>query len=784
MGLTALVFCAALFPRVFSLGRALTTDEAYHWQDRSARFLAAISDGRFADTMLTGHPGVTTMWLGSLGLLLERALLTLGLLPIAEYQWTVTTHTAGLLREVGIYPLPIYELHLTLIRLPLALTTALLILCCYLLLRRVLGGTIALAAALLWASDPFLVAHSRVLHLDALVTMFSLTAVLALLAACFRINEPVTGVRSQESGVRSQESQFQRLANPRIRINGTVRTAWSLLALAGIATGLAQLTKAPAVLLLPIGGLVLFVWFVVTTGVGVSGRAGDKGIERQGAEKARAKGIIFNLQSLISSLAIWLGTATLTAFAFWPAMWVAPLQAIQSVVAEVVENGGVPHNWGNFLLGQAANDPGPLFYPITLLARIPPWTTLGLLACVGAGVWTWTQHKKHHQAGHNAIVFTLIAVAGLVFLVAMTLAAKKADRYILPAFPFLHILAAAGLVTLINIVASALCRPSSVVRPSSGHGGTALQPFAAHRPSSIVRRLCSLFPLPSSLFHLSSFAIVGVIAAGILVWYHPYYLAYYSPLIGGSANAINVVPVGWGEGIDLVADWLNEQPDLDAGVVATWSPPTLQGYLRGSTELQTRNRETHRYFVVYALQTQTGKERRYFNRFYPHCQPQHIVRLHDIDYARIYRVPQATQQTLDARFGDALLLRDATVAPTSDCACAPQTLALTLAPPADLPPQTYAFIHIIGPDGRRVKQIDMPLEQLLPSPAQQSDHQFTMPLPTDIPAGSYDLFFGLYQLDTGARLSLASAAPLDGRAGPDALHIGRFDAMGASDGCA
>jgi hypothetical protein len=262
-------------------------------------------------------------------------------------------------------------------------------------------------------------------------------------------------------------------------------------------------------------------------------------------------------------------------------------------------------------------------------------------------------------------------------------------------------------------------------------------------------------------------------------------LSYYSPLIGGSANAINVVPVGWGEGIDLVADWLNRQPDVGAGVVATWSPPTLQGYLHAPTELQTRNRDTHRYFVVYALQTQTGKEGRYFSRFYPHCQPQHTVRIHDIDYAWIYRVPQATQQSFDARFGEALALREARVTPTSDCVCAPQALTLTLTPPADLPPQTYAFIHIIGSDGQRVRQIDLPLEQLLPSTSQEhSAHQFTMPLPSDIPAGAYDLFFGFYQLDTGARLSLTSTAPLDERAGPDALHIGRFDAMGASDGCA
>ncbi|NJP07273.1 MAG: hypothetical protein HC837_17465, partial [Chloroflexaceae bacterium] len=45
--LLLLLLLVALLPRSLSLGRGLTTDEAYFWQDRSATFLLALSDGRF-----------------------------------------------------------------------------------------------------------------------------------------------------------------------------------------------------------------------------------------------------------------------------------------------------------------------------------------------------------------------------------------------------------------------------------------------------------------------------------------------------------------------------------------------------------------------------------------------------------------------------------------------------------------------------------------------------------------------------------------------------------------
>src|SRR5689334_7233127 len=98
-----LLGAAALLPRVLGLTDFITTDEAYHWIARTERFSDAIASGRWAGTAQTGHPGVTLMWLGSLGLALEHM--------ATEQRWAI-----------GRSPLE----HLAWLRLPSALIQALL----------------------------------------------------------------------------------------------------------------------------------------------------------------------------------------------------------------------------------------------------------------------------------------------------------------------------------------------------------------------------------------------------------------------------------------------------------------------------------------------------------------------------------------------------------------------------------------------------------------------------------------------------------------------------------
>src|SRR5262245_42058761 len=69
----------ALLPRALDLGVFLTGDEANFWLQRSDTFLRALRSGDWAATAISTHPGVTTMWLGSAGLLLQDSLLGSGI---------------------------------------------------------------------------------------------------------------------------------------------------------------------------------------------------------------------------------------------------------------------------------------------------------------------------------------------------------------------------------------------------------------------------------------------------------------------------------------------------------------------------------------------------------------------------------------------------------------------------------------------------------------------------------------------------------------------------------
>src|SRR5689334_4760605 len=199
---TLLVLAAALLPRALGLADFFTIDEADHWILRVRLFSEALGRHNWAGTNLTGHPGVTTMWLGGLG---RRLAIANGIAPSSDS--------------------PAY---LAMLRLPLTVANSLAVALGYLLLRRIVRPGIALLAAILWATEPFLIAHSRLLHVDALMTSFSTICVVLLLLGSPLARRPATG-----SG------------------------RWLAIAGSGILAGLALLSKVSGLVLLPWAGLFL-----------------------------------------------------------------------------------------------------------------------------------------------------------------------------------------------------------------------------------------------------------------------------------------------------------------------------------------------------------------------------------------------------------------------------------------------------------------------------------------------------------------------------------------------
>ena len=66
------IFIIAFIARSGALKQYVSPDEP-SWVWRSLQFQPGVGAGRWANTAQIGHPGVTTMWLGSLGILAKRA---------------------------------------------------------------------------------------------------------------------------------------------------------------------------------------------------------------------------------------------------------------------------------------------------------------------------------------------------------------------------------------------------------------------------------------------------------------------------------------------------------------------------------------------------------------------------------------------------------------------------------------------------------------------------------------------------------------------------------------
>src|SRR5512139_3627870 len=140
-----LIFVIALFARSGALRQYVAPDEP-SWVWRSLNFSQALATGDWAGTAQMGHPGVTTMWLGSLGILVKRAadpVATNGALEWLNQISNLAPENAEALKRLGIF--------LTYARLPVILVNALGVVVLYLLMRRLWGQRVGVMAGLLFA---------------------------------------------------------------------------------------------------------------------------------------------------------------------------------------------------------------------------------------------------------------------------------------------------------------------------------------------------------------------------------------------------------------------------------------------------------------------------------------------------------------------------------------------------------------------------------------------------------------------------------------------------------
>ncbi|MBD2103624.1 glycosyltransferase family 39 protein [Leptolyngbya sp. FACHB-261] len=397
-----------------------------------------------------------------------------------------------------------------------------------------------------------------------------------------------------------------------LRGNRSGGTDRRLLLGSGVLMGLAAISKVPALFALP----AVVAWVVLI----------ELGAWRQSfAQRGWLHQAI--------DLALW-GAALLVAILVaWPAAWADPLWTLQRMYGGLRAESG---RGSLFFLGQLTQSPGPLFYPLVLAYRLSPVTQIGLLAClVTVLVPRWRRRLSHVPE------LAALGLLALFILLVISATASKIDRYVLPAFPPLACLAAVGWQQIALGLTSLWQRRN---REGTSRG--------------------SVFQGPLAVLALL------LVQLAVLVPHYPYYLTYFNPLLGGIRTAQNLLMVGQGEGLDVAANWLNQQPQAKEMTVASWYLPSFAPFFHGTSVSVDKQDSTDapawtqaQRVVLYVNQFQRQLPSPKMLGYFAAQSPLHTVRLHGVDYAQIYPGPVPLSDELaklsipsTAKFGNAVSL--------------------------------------------------------------------------------------------------------------------------------
>ncbi len=605
-----------------------------------------------------------------------------------------------------------------------ALATSLLLLLLYGLARPLLGRWPAFLGVGLLALDPYTLAYSRLFHIAAPLALFMTLAGVALLL---------------------------RLRDGRRR--------W--LVLGGLFTGLALLTKSTALLLGPMLGALLLGWAIGTR----QWREGRWWLARGG--------------DLVSIAAI----AAVIFIILWPAMWSQPLEALTLTFGKLLtDQEAGAGNLGMFWFGQFVEDPGPAFYPVAFLLKSTPWLLLGL----GLSVWqVITQQRRgdaktpnyHLPITNNQLPLShsptlplsqSLWLFALTYLLIMTLASKKSIRYMLPAFPTFYLLTGLAFYNLKEFwTKSQSPNPQSpnLQRPTSQSPNPPI-PQSPNLPT--LRLRSGQAPHPSTLppFHPSTLLLP--LALILTLAYHPYYLTYYNPLLLGWRWAPHTLLVGWGEGLDQAAAYLNEQPPTTVSAWYEWLFPSLLPSLyEGTVEsvVPQENLLTADKAVLYINQVQRDiPGPNIIHYFRTRRQPEHTVRLAGIDYAWVYPGPivavdrpdPGPTYPLGGDFGGEMQLVGYDLHPQPRSG-EPLIVTLQWRVLSQPPAERFVYLRLVDARGRIWASADSPpvmglwpVARWQPGILIEDAHELSIPAGT--PPGAYRLEVGLYDPASGQTL--------------------------------
>jgi len=589
---TVFIFILAGAVRLTNLGVFRAIDEEDRWAWAVDFYRALLAADLPATLVGDGYPGIFPAWLET-GWLFAASLYRSAL----QGGWIGDGGVYALLHDWGRMS------NLALQRFPIALANTLLVVIIFLYARKLFARHVALLAAIFISLDPFLLSDSRVNRAEALLAGLMTVSLLALIVA---LRERGGEGKRGRGGDTAESPSHPLPPSPPLLVSAFVG-------------GLAVLTKLQALVLLPMFGVIVLIWFL-----------------RVETRWQRA------LRRSVAWMLGWTALAALTFSLLWPAMWTVPADTFalmtKFLTRKVGEEGVKIFFLGRTVLDQ---DPGLLFYPIILILRVAPLTLMGLLlglwqvgkwagGKVGQwesgpmGKWASGQRSKekkidshtgspahphtrtpaHQHTGSPAHLPTLaLAIYALLYIGGMSLGSHKHDRFLMAIFPTLNILAAIAYVH-----------------------------FARFNFPKVLK-------LPGSLVAATVMLALSLLTA---LPYHPYYFSYFNPLAGGGKTAVKLTRIGWGEGMDQVADYLNTLENPQDLMVATRFYKYLLGFEGKAINLDNDGEWAQADKIVFYIQQSqrmldpSPGVIRYFQQ---RVAPEKRISINGIEYAVIYPNP-------------------------------------------------------------------------------------------------------------------------------------------------
>ena len=384
------LFLLASAPRLLSLDAHWSSDET-RWLNRSAKFISAVRDGAFSETLIAYHPGVTTMWIAGLRTFFTQPRVNIENLAYARW-------------FIGLF------------------VSACIVLAIF-FVNQLFGRWVALACFACLAYSPLFLAQTRRVHTDALATTFILLTVLLFLLYC-----------------QNQDCWVYLIFSGIVFGFALLSKSYALIVLPWVLVcQFLFREKRPGSFFRHIGEFLCFLNSMILSVLALhpvfwTPFFGVMALFLFGITCL----LLRSLRNQATSIGLLLISCMILAFVFRRVAL-----TIWFVFDRVNWAVRTPHEVEHFFFGEVLNDPGFFFYPFILTIKSTPlMLPLSLIGCF----LVWKHRKQTDETSHQYRMVVALVGCVLLFTLCLSATSKKFSRYLLPAFAFLEILSAIGFV--------------------------------------------------------------------------------------------------------------------------------------------------------------------------------------------------------------------------------------------------------------------------------------------------------------------------------------------------